>query len=123
MKSLYSLLFITLCMLSSIQQTVFMLYFKWNQQALTEQFCINKDKPMLQCLGTCYLKKKMEQTKDTDTILSKKYHHVEMYPLAVLHWPLTVSIYEITIQYAAEGSILYVDPDLKTLIAPPRIYA
>jgi hypothetical protein len=38
-------------------------YFNWkiNQELITQKYCVNKDKPMLHCVGKCYLMKKMNQ--------------------------------------------------------------
>ncbi len=36
--------------------------FEWkmNQEEITEKYCINKDKPMMNCNGKCYLSKQLE---------------------------------------------------------------
>lgn len=42
--------------------------FKFNQTYISDVFCINKDKPELDCDGKCYLKKKLDTAKkDSDS--------------------------------------------------------
>lgn len=48
------------------QQGLIVLHFKLNQQVIEQEFCINKDKPELQCHGNCHLKKELKQTDNTD---------------------------------------------------------
>ena len=38
--------------------------FKFNQEYITNVFCVNKDKPELHCDGKCYLKKKIDTAKN-----------------------------------------------------------
>lgn len=33
---------------------------KINQEEITEKYCVNKDKPMMNCNGKCYLSKQLE---------------------------------------------------------------
>ena len=37
------------------------LHWKINQDFITEKYCVNKDQPMLNCNGKCYLSKQLEQ--------------------------------------------------------------
>lgn len=38
--------------------------FQLNQEAITELFCINKDKPEKKCKGCCYLAKEIKKAND-----------------------------------------------------------
>ncbi|WP_417875947.1 hypothetical protein [Winogradskyella sediminis] len=49
------------------QQAIVIMNFKLNQKAITEQFCINKAKPELQCNGKCHLTKELQETEHTDS--------------------------------------------------------
>ena len=60
-------------------------WFKINQKQIVELFCINKNKPAMECDGKCYLKEKLEevdnpehnQNKQTNnTTKNIKYHSV-----------------------------------------------
>lgn len=38
--------------------------FKFNQEYISDVFCINKDKPEMKCDGKCYLKKTLDTAKE-----------------------------------------------------------
>lgn len=42
------------------------LYFQLNVDYIIENYCINKDKPKLQCNGKCHLAKQLTLTSDSD---------------------------------------------------------
>jgi hypothetical protein len=50
---------ILLFMVQASIKTVILIDWKIYQKEITEQYCINKDKPEMQCNGQCYLAKKM----------------------------------------------------------------
>ena len=37
------------------------LWFLANREAITDQYCINQDEPLLMCQGTCYLQNVLEE--------------------------------------------------------------
>lgn len=39
-------------------------WYELNKKAITEQFCINKNKPQLHCNGKCHLKKQLQKADD-----------------------------------------------------------
>lgn len=46
-----------------------MVIFTWyfaNQEAIIKEFCVNKDKPELQCKGKCHLKEVLTNTEDSN---------------------------------------------------------
>jgi hypothetical protein len=40
--------------------------FKLNQNYIARNLCVNRDKPMTMCGGSCYLKKKLEKNRQED---------------------------------------------------------
>ena len=54
----FSLLLFSFQQVNSFYQFV---HYKLNQEEITLEFCINKDKPEMQCDGKCHLAKKLEQ--------------------------------------------------------------
>lgn len=61
MKFLATIFLMTLIVLQTFAPFVMFAVFFANQKAITEKYCINKNKPMLYCNGKCYLSKKMKQ--------------------------------------------------------------
>jgi len=49
------------------QQAVVIMHFKLNQQAIIKEFCVNINKPELQCNGNCHLSKELQKTEQSDS--------------------------------------------------------
>lgn len=55
MRFIFSIGLAILILAVSVKDLVFLVSFKLNQQAISERWCVNWDKPELNCQGTCYL--------------------------------------------------------------------
>lgn len=64
-QRLLAILLIIGLLLQSGREALIGLWFRANQQWVAEQYCINKDEPLLMCQGKCYLQKVIE-TEDTE---------------------------------------------------------
>jgi hypothetical protein len=51
-------------LLSIVSYTALQFDYLLNQSEITELFCINKDKPEMQCNGKCHLKKQFDELAD-----------------------------------------------------------
>lgn len=60
MRKLFSYLFIAQMLFAFGSKTFVVLNWKINQAYITEKYCINKDQPMLNCNGKCYLSKQLK---------------------------------------------------------------
>ena len=60
------LIFLSLCFQCFIQLGIIGWY-KINTEAITEIYCVNKDKPQLHCKGKCHLKNQLDKTTDKDS--------------------------------------------------------
>jgi len=78
--------------------------FAWyniNKQAITEQLCVNKDKPELHCDGKCYLSKQLKKTEEGEkrtalNILKEKQEYVQKeYSLNLIKPFIAHSIFDI----------------------------
>ncbi|REG87792.1 hypothetical protein [Winogradskyella sediminis] len=67
MYKVFSLILTSIFLFVVSQQAIVIMNFKLNQKAITEQFCINKAKPELQCNGKCHLTKELQETEHTDS--------------------------------------------------------
>ncbi|MGM1431127.1 hypothetical protein ACS126_17870 [Sphingobacterium lactis] len=59
MRKLCCIFLMLLSLLMGFQQAIVIVHFKLNQQALEEQFCVNKNRPEMNCHALCFLKKKL----------------------------------------------------------------
>jgi len=105
------------------QQAVVVMHFKLNQKAITEQFCINKNKPELHCNGKCYLSKELQETENTDPekILNTKNFDLVFYSNIA---------YEIETPNVIKTKVklIYIEfhhsePYLEILVPPPMLSA
>ncbi|MCO6490454.1 MAG: hypothetical protein J5I98_18715 [Phaeodactylibacter sp.] len=57
---LLAILLIGALLLQSGREALIGLWFRANQESIAENYCINKDEPLLMCQGKCYLQKVIE---------------------------------------------------------------
>lgn len=53
-------------LLQSGREALIGLWFRSNQEWLAEQYCVNKDEPLLMCQGKCYLQQVIETEQSED---------------------------------------------------------
>jgi hypothetical protein len=62
LKQLGSIFLLFALMMQSLLQLGMLTYYSINIDAITEDYCINKDKPEMCCKGKCYITKQLNQT-------------------------------------------------------------
>lgn len=73
---------ITAIMLPSFTKLGIVIDFKINRDFIAEVLCINRDKPMVMCYGTCYLSDKLEKSEEQErkqAPIGKKEQHEVVY--------------------------------------------
>lgn len=60
MRTIFAYLLISQLIFGLGVKSFVVLEWKINQEEITEKYCINKDKPMMNCNGKCYLSKQLE---------------------------------------------------------------
>lgn len=121
MKIVYSVLLLVLSLLIGLQQVIIVVHFKLNQDAIEQRFCINKNKPKLQCHGTCHLKKKLQETKNTESTLHSIYPGIDIAPVLITEWEIKNSITEIQSKSSINNEIFYIAPYQEVLVPPPIV--
>ncbi|MEZ4979165.1 MAG: hypothetical protein R2772_07690 [Chitinophagales bacterium] len=71
MKKFVASFFFTLLFIISANHLLIFAWYLANQEAITEQFCVNKDKPELQCNGKCHLNDVLASNNKEDGSSSK----------------------------------------------------
>ncbi|WP_165870315.1 hypothetical protein [Albibacterium bauzanense] len=108
-----------LSLLIGFQQAIIVMHFKLNQDTIEQEFCINKDKPELQCHGTCYLKKQLQQKEDTESASINIYQKVDMLPVAVIELETQCLITELSPKRFIYKETLYTEPYRDIFVPPP----
>ena len=71
MKSAVALLLFLAMQLPLMNQWGAVAYYRVNQDYIAKNLCENRDKPMLNCNGQCYLAKKLKAAEESNCIFFK----------------------------------------------------
>lgn len=121
MKIIFNVLLIVLCLLIGLQQAIIVIYFKLNRDAIEQKFCINRNKPELQCHGTCHLKQQLQKTENPESASLNNYPKIEIFPVSTTDLKVENSITVIQKIQSYYKETLYINPYRKILIPPPII--
>ena len=67
MKSAFAYLLASLVLLQTFSRELVVADFYANRVAITQQFCVNKARPMLHCDGKCYFAKQLKQQQERES--------------------------------------------------------
>lgn len=71
----------------NFSKVIIVAHYELNKAKITEQFCVNKDKPAMHCCGKCHLKKKLaeDDAKQKSPALPDIKNDIQLFgsPLAV----------------------------------------
>jgi hypothetical protein len=65
-KSILSVLFLSIYLVGFLQPSWTLIDFYWNRDDFTQKYCVNLDKGITQCRASCYLEKLLEEDKKND---------------------------------------------------------
>lgn len=74
MKKAFAYMMLVLITATSLQQLSILSMYWLTQDYITEKFCVNKDKPELQCNGKCHMKDMVAENTEKD---NQTMSHVE----------------------------------------------
>lgn len=108
-----------LFLLVAFQQALIIVHFKLNQQKIEQEFCINKDKPEMQCHGKCHLKKELQKTDNPDLELTSIYKKIDI--VLTSNYELTVAVLKTITsnKVSIYKKFKLLEPYLEIFIPPP----
>lgn len=117
LRSLTALMLV--CTILSANFSRFFVYagFEFNRNYIATVLCENRDKPVMQCAGKCYLSKKLKQEAENEKKQAKKTHLQEAFLTArtVLHFPPVI------VQQTLSVELPFALPQhAATIFHPPR---
>lgn len=121
MKQVFSVLMMVLSLLVGFQEAIIVMHFKLNQEAIEQEFCVNRNRPELQCHGTCHLKKQLQKTKNTDTASIGFYQRVDMLPISSMEFEARSLTVEIWNSIPIYKEIQYTEPYREIFVPPPIV--
>lgn len=119
MKIVYSVLLMVLSLLMGFQQAIIIMHFKLNRDAIEQRFCINKNKPELQCHGTCHLKKELQETESSGSSAISNYPKIDIFPVSFTALEVTNPIIDIQSKTSIQKDTLYTSPYREIFVPPP----
>lgn len=119
MKSVFSVLLMVLSLLIGFQPAIIVMHFKLNQNTIEQEFCINKNAPELQCHGTCFLRKKLQEADNSDSASIKNYQRVDMLPISIIGFEVENWATERRGKASIYRENLYIEPCREILVPPP----
>lgn len=67
MKAFAAILFSVFFLLTTMQQTTFLLLYKLNEKSITQKYCVNKNVAGSCCHGKCHLNKTISKAENEDS--------------------------------------------------------
>lgn len=120
-RTLFILCMAWMVILNSMVYSVICVNFQLNRSFIAEMFCENKDLPMSECQGTCYLNKQLDQASqesDSDWMSFRADFNLFIFPetiteiVALIVQPLVSELnWHIVKPYIAEISTLERPPE------------
>ncbi len=96
--------------------------FEINQEAITELFCINKDKPEMHCEGHCHLEKQLQADRDhkhEEPGTTSEFPTLILAPIDLA--PTSLSFFKDEPLHLTRYSIGRYSADLASPFRPPRV--
>lgn len=119
MKIVYSVLLMVLSLLIGFQQAIIIMHFKLNRDAIEQRFCINKNKPELQCHGTCHLKKELQEAEKSGSSAISIYPKIDIFPVLFTTIEVKKLIIDTKSKISIHKEILYTSPYREIFVPPP----
>ncbi len=73
----------------SFQTNLIELYYRLNTAAITQEYCVNKNKPQMHCNGQCHLAKELKKATQPATNSNKSFKTIDLF--AYQHYPLHIN--------------------------------
>ena len=124
MKAIAAIIFSCFFLLTTMQQTAFLLLYKLNEKAITEKYCVNKNVVGSCCKGKCHLNKTIaksenETSKNPFSNLNVKVKEVEIFFNTIQKTTLSAFTFQATDQINSSSILL--DGFSVSLIKPPTV--
>ncbi|GGC41936.1 hypothetical protein GCM10011386_37580 [Parapedobacter defluvii] len=119
MKQVFSFLMMVLSLLVGFQQAIIIMHFNLNQEAIEQEFCVNRNRPELQCHGTCHLKKQLQEKENTDSAPIGIYQRIDMLAISATGFEAGNVMIEIRNNISVFKEIYYMEPCLEIFVPPP----
>lgn len=119
-RILFILFMAWMVILNSMVYSVICVNFQLNRSFISEMFCENKDMPMSECKGSCYLTKQLDQaSQESDTDWMSFRADFNLFILFNYSLLFPKNIYVDSIEHVGFLNIKIYQTDLSVLERPP----
>ena len=101
------------------QQALLIVHFKFNQEVIEKKYCVNKDKPQLECHGKCQLKKQLTETEEQNITTLSIYKLINLIPVSSLIIEIKPSFSCWTRKVYSYQGLRLMTINVKIVIPPP----
>ena len=118
----FAVVMVFLC--QTFNKTIIYANYQINKDAITKIFCINKDKPKMQCNGKCHLKKELEKETKKDELPTnpvKEKSEFQFFSPTPSHKRFIASF--VVIKYSSYFLTLFSDKHVNIILHPPIVYS
>ena len=116
----FSVFLIVLSLFLGFQQAIIVMHFKLNQERIEQAYCVNKNRPAMECHGLCHLRKQLDSQEQSDAAIIKNYPRVELFVVSAFEYKIDETVIE-----SAEEIILYQEENynepMREIFIPPPI--
>jgi hypothetical protein len=119
MKIVYSVLLMVLSLLIGFQQAIIVVHYKLNRDAIEQRFCVNKNKPELQCHGSCHLKKQLQETENSGSSTISIYPKIDIFPVSFTVLEIKSPTTDVQSKTSIHKETLYTSPYREIFVPPP----
>lgn len=81
MFKLINTIVLVLFLLPQFSNTILWVNYELNKKAITEEFCVNKEKPELKCNGKCHLAEQLTKSNQTPAEQPTEVNYLPQIPL------------------------------------------
>ena len=122
MKSVFAYLLASLVLLQTFSRELLVADFVFNRAAITQQYCVNKARPLLHCDGKCYFAKQLKRQEERQSKSAGPLkERLDMLLTAFGGWqPRAVAAWAAPVSYPAAAGAAAPPSPAGAIDRPPR---
>ena len=132
MRGFISIVFLIVFGVTISSKSIYLVYWKFNQDSIIQKYCENKDKPVLKCNGKCHLMKQMTKIEQSESSKKANEDNSKKTDSKIIEFPMMVNgfIFHLTDDYVVYKGLTKFDDNSIKLIAgvsskiysPPKFF-
>jgi hypothetical protein len=108
MKEKISIFFLVVLSLPAVYKVGFFTFYQLNKDYIAENYCVNKDRPITMCYGSCFLEKGLglaDQAPNPDSLVSTLKFEIQEFLVDDVVIPTNITESVLTFSFFSASSI------------------